>query len=70
MQSCLLDLVFESRTPADPVDHPCTTLGHLRGPSLLCRTLQWSRRITPIQLDSPASDSDHILRRILVLAGD
>lgn len=53
VQSCLPDLVFESRTPADPVDHPCTTLGHLREPGLLCRTLQWSCRITLILLDSP-----------------
>lgn len=48
VQSRVPDLVFESYTPADPLDDPCTTLGHLRGPSLLCRTLQSSRRITLI----------------------
>lgn len=48
VQSCIPDLTLESCTPADPVDHPCSTLGRLRSLSLLCRTLQWSRRITSI----------------------
>lgn len=54
VQSCTPDLAFESRSPADPVDHPCSTLGRLRSLSLLCRTLQWSRRITPINSIHPS----------------
>lgn len=54
VQSCTPDLVLESRTPADPVDHPCSTLGRLRSLSLLCRTLQWSRRITLINSIHPS----------------
>lgn len=53
VQSCTPDLALESRTPADPVDHPCSALGRLRSLRLLCRTLQWSRRITPINSIHP-----------------
>lgn len=54
VQSCTPDLALESRTPADPVDHPCSALGRLRSLRLLCRTLQWSRRITPINSIHPS----------------
>lgn len=54
VQSCTPDLALESRTPADPVDHPYSAFGRLRSLSLLCRTLQWSHRITSINSIHPS----------------